>query len=427
MIITIDTAEKLVASEFFDLLLVEETMLRQRIERLQKRCFELFKEMRSKTVETFQILDESIGFVYKSEIDTAKNLVMIIKECIESEQKLSNQILLQTDKLIIDYSTLVTPPEVEQRPTTPQEKLTSLEQFTVSQLQRIGKDLFQISPTGIISIKAVAEYFVKLTIFAIGQCPLPEAFMGLDASKFQQILALLDPSDTGYINWKKFWLISAKILPLSLSELLELKQAYGTKLITKQTFMKIPLWFEKSTSSTAENSKPSTPQTPAFDRNQKLKPALFGNLKVDIDIFCKPKYFKSAVSPSDAVLNGFEAEPSSDLEPTLHTQEFLLLLCLDNQPSLALQKAFNAFQESNLGCTREQAYKPFSALCYYPKSSNRLDIDQVNTVYPPSIVSKVYEGTDKMPWEKFVELLKYYGGIDWLECRLYEIPDLTLK
>jgi hypothetical protein len=246
---------------------MEEQMLRQRIDRLKQRSIEIFKDLRGKTIKLFQLMEDKVGSTYKHEIGAAKNLSLIIKDCIESDQKLSNQILLQNEKLLIDFSSLVIEPKAAPRPQSPQERISDSTQFTVAQLQKIGTELFQISQTGVISASLMVEYFVKLAIFEGGQDPLPEAYMSLDPLNFQKILLPLDPYDTGLLNWKKFWLIASRILPISLSALEALKQIYRkSATITKEEFMKIPLWFEKYTAAPG-----------IFNRPQKLKSILFGN------------------------------------------------------------------------------------------------------------------------------------------------------
>lgn len=100
----------------------EEVILRQRCEKIKMHGLESLKQLRNKAVEVYLQLDEWINVRYKTEIETAKDLANLIKEAIEAEAKLPNLILLEGDRLSIDYSTLVLQPEPEPRPESPAEK-----------------------------------------------------------------------------------------------------------------------------------------------------------------------------------------------------------------------------------------------------------------------------------------------------------------
>ncbi|KAJ3041532.1 Sperm flagellar protein 2, partial [Rhizoclosmatium hyalinum] len=96
----------------------------------------------------------------------------------------------------------------------------------------------------------------------------------------QQVATALDPCDTGFVNWRRFILTQARILPVpTLEQLINLKDSYACAdsylngKISKADFMSIPLWFEEEQDDiqTVTEENP----VPKFNRPAKLKAALF--------------------------------------------------------------------------------------------------------------------------------------------------------
>jgi hypothetical protein len=122
-----DAAESLEENlDFKNALEVEEKILRARIERIKARAMEHLKSFRNKAYHVYINLDEWVTQRFIAEIQAVKDLVNIVKETIEAEQKLPNKLLLVGDKVHIDFSRLVIEPEIEIRaksPIQPQSKL----------------------------------------------------------------------------------------------------------------------------------------------------------------------------------------------------------------------------------------------------------------------------------------------------------------
>lgn len=240
----------------------EETMLQQRIEIVRQNAIETFKECKNKTIEVYLQLDEWIGMRYKSEVEATKDLTFVIREAIEAEQRLPNHILLQGEKLQLDYGTLVFQPKAEAPPEPPTEK-PSPDHFTVLQLKFLVKKLTQIAPTGVISTKQMVDFLARTAVINLASDPMPEGYINAEIQQLQQVVAMLDPFETGYISWRKFLLLHSRMLPVEPHVLEDIKHL---KNATREEFMNTPLWFE--------SKHPVNPRV--FDRAGHLKGVIFG-------------------------------------------------------------------------------------------------------------------------------------------------------
>lgn len=84
----------------------------------------LTKELRSKGLEVYFLLDEWISLRFQSEMQAIREMLSVIKEAIEAEVKLPNSLVLEGEKFKIDFATLTYEPELEARPESPVEKLS---------------------------------------------------------------------------------------------------------------------------------------------------------------------------------------------------------------------------------------------------------------------------------------------------------------
>jgi hypothetical protein len=102
---------------------LEEELFKERLEVIRRVVSGHFKELRKKGLEVYSKLDDWIGQRYKAEIDSARDLVLFIKDAIEKEMKLPNLIYIENEQLHLDYSTLIFKPQEPPRPESPTEKL----------------------------------------------------------------------------------------------------------------------------------------------------------------------------------------------------------------------------------------------------------------------------------------------------------------
>ncbi|KAJ3064065.1 Sperm flagellar protein 2 [Quaeritorhiza haematococci] len=132
------------------------------------------------------------------------------------------------------------------------------DQFTVLQISNLTRQFKEIAPSGFISCKEFVDCLQRMA--AISIC------------------LVLDPFETGFINWHRFLMAAARILPVpNVEQLKALKHAltscpsFSDGKISREDFMAVPLWFEDSphsdinpaaTTSTAQiTTTPSAPTT----------------------------------------------------------------------------------------------------------------------------------------------------------------------
>lgn len=84
------------------------------------------KELRAKGAEVYLQLEEWIGLRFQAEMDAISQMLLVIKEAIESENRLPNTLVLDGDKFKVDFGLLTYEPEPEPRPESPVEKISKL-------------------------------------------------------------------------------------------------------------------------------------------------------------------------------------------------------------------------------------------------------------------------------------------------------------
>ncbi len=228
------------------------------MDRLKAKLNSLFSDWRVHAINIYRRLEEWIGSRYKVEIDATRDLTVLIHEAIEAEQKIP--------KLFNDFGGLLLSPEPSPRSESPVE-IQANDQFSIAQLRILTKNLKQIAPSGTIGVKLLVDYFLKASIFAGSSDGLPDGFIGTDPTKIEKAVYSLDPFKTGYISWRKFWMIQSKLLPITLAQMKEMKKKLGldTDKISKKKFFESRLWFENDHETHGQ-----------FNRPVKHKQALYG-------------------------------------------------------------------------------------------------------------------------------------------------------
>jgi adenylate kinase family enzyme len=257
-------------SQLVHLFEIEDALIKQRLEKIKQTALEWAKNLRNSSIQVYSEMDEWIGTRYRQEVEAARDIMNLIKEAIESEQKLSNLITIDGDRLSLDFGTLVVPPKEDPPPEIPVEK-PSPDHFTVAQLRQLGKQLSAMHPNGFIPTKQMIEYLIKTAGLYASLEPLPEGYLQADVQQIQQTIQVLDPFETGFVSWKKFVILNARLLPVEIETILEMKKRFASldsfPLLTKEDYNSIRLWFEPPLGTIRRG----------FDRPGKLKEALFGN------------------------------------------------------------------------------------------------------------------------------------------------------
>ncbi|ORX47939.1 hypothetical protein BCR36DRAFT_405248 [Piromyces finnis] len=244
-----DVEEKL-SEEYTDFIQLLETTYHLNLERIQIKAKDHIKDLQKHGSDVFNLLDEWITTRYQIEMNAISELIIVIKEAIECEARLPNELILEGENFKVNYDILTYIADPLPPSKTPVEKLTS-EKFTVVQLLNICKMFNEYSNTDIISNKEFIDCFMKLVVLSIGMEYLPDDYMNSEVSQIKQITDLLDPFDTGYINWRKFIMNQARVLPVpTVDYIINLKQtyknlpSYQNGKISKSDYMSVKLWYE---------------------------------------------------------------------------------------------------------------------------------------------------------------------------------------
>jgi len=245
----LDVEEEL-PKDYGNFIQLNETNYHLNLERIQVKAKEHIKDLQKHGIDVFNLLNEWITARYQIEINAINELIIVIKEAIECEARLPNELILEGENFKVNYDILTYVADPLPPSKDPTEKLTS-EKFTVVQLMNISKMLNEYSGTGIISTKEFIDCFMKLIVMSTGMEYLPEDYMNTDVNQIKQITDVLDPLDTGYINWRKFIINQARVLPVpSVEYITYLKEmcmnlpSYQNGKITKSDYMSLKLWYE---------------------------------------------------------------------------------------------------------------------------------------------------------------------------------------
>ena len=369
---------------------LEEKILRARLERIHKHAIEHLKDLRTKGFEAFILLDDWIGARFQAEMDATRDMTNIIKDAIECEMRLPNQLVLEGDSFKIDFGLLTLEPEPEPRPESPVEK-TNSEQFTVLQLLNLGLQFRATAPTGRIGTKYFLDYLQKLSALSSSTELLPENFYNAEASQFQQLCAQLDTFETGTIDWHKFLLLNGRILSAPLPFLVQMRKDYDqfnkTKILYDE-YQQVPLWFEEEYSSEGRVKQ--------FNRTSKMKQALFQifgeviepkSTSVDEPVVepaptsegeqeAPPKPSLNIASPPQVSLVGEHDSISND-SIVFNVYDFLACSCLDESGMSGIEKAFYIFGNYDGECTAQQVYDALHYFLVLSETSHRLDSSKI--------------------------------------------------
>ncbi|KAI9197523.1 uncharacterized protein BJ171DRAFT_427982 [Polychytrium aggregatum] len=262
---------------------IEDAIFHKKMDRIKQHASDHLKELRNKGIEVYSLLDEWIGMRFQAEMDAIKEMLVVIKDAIESESRLPNELVLEGEKFKVDYNVMTYEPEPEPRPESPVEKPLP-DQFTVLQLLNLCLQFYELGPGGFVSCKEFVDGIQRLAMISVGMDILPEYYLSADMAQLQQVAVLLDPYQTGYVNWRKFLICNARILPIpAVYQLIYLRTTYrlcssfADGKVSKDDFMKTPLWFEDESDDPLAADDGTTAK---FNRPSKLKHALFCELRL---------------------------------------------------------------------------------------------------------------------------------------------------
>ncbi|KAI9311754.1 hypothetical protein BDR26DRAFT_1017305 [Obelidium mucronatum] len=468
-------AEAEMPPEYQLLVDMEDKILMTRLEKIKLLATMNLTEIRNIGIELYSYLDEIIGARFQAEMESIRDILYLIKEAVEAEVRLPNELILNGEKFRVNFNCLTYEPEPEPRPESPTEKMIS-DQFTVLQLVNLGRHFKGLAPDGFLTTKEFIENFQRLAIVSPGMDILPEVYMTADLSLLQQVANALDPYDTGFVNWRRFILTQARILPVpTLEQLITLKDcylcadSYSNGTINKQDFLEIPLWFEEDQDDMQTANEDSA--IPKFNRPAKLKLALFELFSVpqrhgssnSTEQINDPANQSAKLLPEDEVADdavvtsqgssqealdanaialpeiiastGTDGEDTSaeqapitsnstddDMNQTAaaNIQEegvfdirtFLMGCVLDEMAKAGLQKAFFiASERGDGGVNLQQLYEIFHFSLVLVNETNRLGTEQSEDPIPLDSLARVFEDAGIAP-NDYIQFDQFCANLD---------------
>ncbi|KAI8829998.1 hypothetical protein BJ741DRAFT_367645 [Chytriomyces cf. hyalinus JEL632] len=473
-------AETELPAEYLQLIELEDQIFVRRLEKIKLMAIQSLTEIRNTGIELYNYLDELIGIRFQAEMECIRDLLLVIREAIEAEARLPNEIALNGERFKVNFNCLTFEPEPEPRPESPVEKLIS-DQFSVLQLLNLGRHFKELAPEGFLSSKDFVDNLARLATLSPGMDMFPEAYMNLDIAALQQIAASLDPYATGFVNWRKFILNQSRILPVpTVEQLCSLKDAYACAdsfsdgKLSRQDFMDIPLWFEEE----SEENLAAADDLPKFNRPAKLKAALFelfssklspnksterldlpmtdsstSELVPEQPLDAAPTHVQDAAEQAPTAVPNLEeenlqiqethtepltkAEVSEPAEKTDIPSEpeeetrlfdaitFLRGCVMDESGKIGLQKAF--FVESDRGDGGVDIAQLY-ALLHYPlmlvDETNRLDPEQGEDPMPMDMLTRLFEDAGISPTEDTILLEQIPDDHPILHCPLFQMEEM---
>ena len=105
--------------------------------------------------------------------------------------------------------------------------LTAFFTFTCLQILNFARQFREIGPNGLLTGKEFFDCIDRFSTLSIGTQLVPEVLSAIDSNGIQQICALLDPFESGFVSWRKYLYIQTRVLPVPSAEyLVSLKHQY---------------------------------------------------------------------------------------------------------------------------------------------------------------------------------------------------------
>ncbi|ORZ39401.1 hypothetical protein BCR44DRAFT_1426463 [Catenaria anguillulae PL171] len=313
--------------------------VRARIARIADVACDHLREIRMRTMEVFAYLDECVGNSFKGEMVAIKDVVQLIKQAIELELKLPNELLLDGQHFSVNYHALTYEPEPMPRPISPIEKLRS-DHFTILQLHNLVSQFRAFARDGMLSSRHFCDLLRRIALQPTACEFLPEHLIQ-SPDQMSALAPILDPHDSGFVSWKKFVMFAARILPAPREQIKEFGSLFSSPesnwIMTKDELMSTTLWFE--TQDMSESSR-------QFNRPQKVKELIFETFSVHPGSIKErppstPTGDQLQQSTHDANKSTRLSTDASSI--VFDALDFGLMSCCDTNPRRGLAKAFDLF------------------------------------------------------------------------------------
>ncbi|KAG8456725.1 hypothetical protein GDO86_002490, partial [Hymenochirus boettgeri] len=250
----------------------EVTAASLRLELIKIKALDFCNDIASQAESAYKDMEMWLGAQFLAEMSSIEKLINIARHHIESSTKLKFELILEKTDFYINSDVQVIPdPPPPPRPPSVESSVNAT--LTISQLNKLHQQLFQVAPEGLISSKMFIDILVDLTSTNLGNDILPDQWMQLKLPEIKEITSELSQS-CDVVNWRMF-LLSASLpwphptLPQLLNTLHSFKATdhKGCGTVTQEEYGQVKLWF----TGTTEESVPDSPTEPLpFNRLEHL-------------------------------------------------------------------------------------------------------------------------------------------------------------
>ncbi|KAK3767112.1 hypothetical protein RRG08_017986 [Elysia crispata] len=250
------SARERAREEFYFSIQEEEQAAKVRIDLIRLLASAVLQDLKGKGEDVFKDMNDWLGARYLKEMESIDHLSEIVRNAIESRQKIKEEILLDQDNFILDEDLKVLKTPSPLPPPEPVEQPMP-DHFTVAQLTTLYQQFVATAPTGIISNKAFIEMFENLVSVTCGMESLPDMWMHVTPSQIAELGNTL-ASDTDYVDWRRMLVALCHPVPTPTQQQLldclymfkEMDQK-STGTVTREQWHRMPLWFLTDQSSVA--------------------------------------------------------------------------------------------------------------------------------------------------------------------------------
>lgn len=245
--------EGLEEHELKEPLLAEVQITRHRLRSIAMRGELLISALHQRSDKLSQQMEQWLEARYTAEISSSTGFVSQVREAIEGEELLINDITLEDTEFMIDEGTRLVP-YVSESQEVAAEMEPLPDRFTLFQLTMIQEHLLNTAPSGIILCEDLVWLLRRLV--SDGMSPLPLEWVSSDEDviirRLQQLAQAMDPRDSGAVSWRELLVVAALPSYPNLAELLEMRKAFtaadtdGDSRVTMDEYKSVKLWFENN-------------------------------------------------------------------------------------------------------------------------------------------------------------------------------------
>jgi len=284
-------AESIYVSEMREAIKVEKSILRFRLSQIRNWALKRLQYQRNLSLKIYQKLEDWIHVSNKAENDAIDQIADVIKDAIESEDKVQVELRINYMDFLVDHKIhnfIIPPPDV----------LAAMEEdiptrFNIPQLNSLIQELAMLSgDNDLIANREAVNMLVRKVKNSSSFCDvggLPKSWSQLTQTDFERMIRNLDPSNSGSINYKQFGTICILLqsgLPTS-EDMEVMKKNLQQPEVSSNCFLSEKLWFEKTEAQKDRNN------SHAFPRVDKIKELLFDLHKGENGTINMPKFTKT--------------------------------------------------------------------------------------------------------------------------------------